>query len=77
MFFNTTQPAGTLSARYKDIVIPPAVPRIFLSNFRCFRNPDEAVYERRCKVMDLTQRPPSPDSVIDLVADEYPWGPLQ
>lgn len=77
MFINTTQPTGTLAARYKDIVIPPSVPRIFLSNFRCFRNPDEAVYDRRCKVMDLTPRAPSPDSVIDLVGAEAPWGPFQ
>lgn len=55
---------GTLAARYKDIVIPPGVPRIFLSNFRCFKNPDSAVYERRCVVMDLTPRAPSPTSVM-------------
>lgn len=44
---------GTLDVRYRPIVIPPGVPRIFLSNFRCFRNPDNAVYDRRCKVIDL------------------------
>jgi len=48
---------GTLHARYRDILIPPGIQRIFLSNFRCFRNPDNAVYGRRCVVMDLHPQP--------------------
>jgi len=39
---------GTLSARYRDINIPPGVTRIFCSNMEYpFRNPNEAVYGRR------------------------------
>lgn len=39
---------GTIKLRYKDVQIPPGVPRIFVSNFETpFRNPNEAVYGRR------------------------------
>lgn len=39
---------GTITARYSDIVIPPGVPRIFLSNYQMpFLDPTKAVYGRR------------------------------
>ena len=39
---------GTIKMRNKDVVIPPGVPRIFLSNMEYpFRDPNKAVYDRR------------------------------
>jgi hypothetical protein len=45
---------GTIKMRYGDVVIPPGVPRIFVHNMtRPFRNPHEAVYNRRLITSDL------------------------
>ena len=42
---------GTITARYKDITIPPGVPHIFCSNFtHPFKIPANAVYDRRVKI---------------------------
>lgn len=39
---------GTIAMRYKDVSIPPSVPRVFCHNVsHPFRNPNEAVYGRR------------------------------
>ena len=45
---------GTIKARYSDIIIPPGIPRIFLSNYeRPFRNPCESVYGHRVTTLHL------------------------
>jgi len=62
---------GTIPCRYKDVIIPPGVPRIFVNNFRCFRDPHNAVYGRRLQVLDLfpERRTASPDSIYEQFAD--------
>ncbi len=51
---------GTIKMRYGDVIIPPGVPRIFLSNFqRPFRDPNGAVYGRRVSTFEFPT-PPHP-----------------
>lgn len=59
---------GTLTARYKDIFIPPGVPRIFINNMKYpFRDPYQTVYGRRVLTLDLwsTQYPDEPPILLD------------
>lgn len=45
---------GTVKCRYGDVVIPPAVQRIFLHNIEYpFKNPKCAVYGRRVQTLNL------------------------
>lgn len=52
---------GCLTARNKDINIPPGVPRIFISNYEHpFCNPQSAVYGRRVHSHAIPISPPGP-----------------
>lgn len=45
---------GVVSARYNTIDIPPGTPRVFISNYEWpFKNPQEAVYDRRVKMYKI------------------------
>ncbi len=47
---------GTISLRYKDVIIPPGVPRIFLHNEPdIFWNPNKAVHGRRLITEEVSQ----------------------